>query len=188
MTPDSMGRTRRAAVALTLLGAITACAVPGLRRTSHSDAATTAAANAASWATTLLAAHREVDRGRHGEADRTLREFAERAPASPEAVETMYWRAVIMLDPTSRTGSAREAATMLEKYLASDAPLTHRTEAGVLHRVAASLVASAAAKPAMSEAEVKALKDELEQAKAELERIRKRLVAPPPTTPPPAGS
>jgi hypothetical protein len=183
-----MGRIRRAGLALTMIAAITACAVPGLRRAAPSDAATAAAANAASWASTLLVAHREVDRGRHAEADRTLSEFAERAPASPEAVETLYWRALIMLDPTSRTGSAREAATMLEKYLASDAPLTHRAEAGMLQRVASSIVASAAAKPAMSEAEIKALKDELEQAKAELERIRKRLVAPPPTTPPPGNS
>jgi hypothetical protein len=36
------------------------------------------------------------------------------------------------------------------------------------------------------EADIKALKDELEQTKAELERIKKRLASPPPpSTPPP---
>jgi hypothetical protein len=162
------------------------CAVPSLRRATPSDAATTAAANAASWAATLIAAHRDVERGRHADADRLLREFAERAPASPEAVEAMYWRAVIMLDPPSRVGTTREAVSLLEKYLASDAPLTHRTEAAVLQRLASSMATSPATRPGASDAEVKALKDELEETKAELERIRKRLAAPPPTTPPPA--
>lgn len=168
-----------------VVAALAGCAVPSLRRANPSETATAAAASAASWAATLLAAQREVDRGRHTEADRALREFAERAPASPEAIETMYWRAVIMLDPPSRSGSPRDAVTLLEKYLASDAPLTHRTEAAVLQRIATSLAASAT-RSGTSDAEVKALKTELEEAKAELERIRKRLAAPPPTTPPPA--
>ena len=184
--PSAHPTVRTAASVLLVLAAAAACALPGQRRPTPSEAATAAAAGAASWAATLLAAHREVDRGRHAEADRTLREFADRAPGSPEAMETNYWRAVIMLDPTSKSGSPREAVGLLDRYLASEAPLTHRTEAGVLQRLASSLVASSATRPAMTEAEVKALKDELEEAKAELERIRKRLVAPPPTAPPPA--
>ena len=178
-------RALRPAVIAALV-TVAGCAVPSLRRAAPSETATAAAASAASWAATLLAAQREVDRGRHTEADRTLREFAERAPASPEAIEAMYWRAVIMLDPPSRSGSPRDAVALLEKYLASDAPLTHRTEAAVLQRVATSLAANAAARSGTSEAEVKALKAELEEAKAELERIRKRLAAPPPTMAPPA--
>lgn len=185
---------RRTALRGVLVGAglavlfVGGCALPGQRRVAPSEAATAAAASAASWAATLVTAQREVERGRHAEADRVLREFAERAPLSPEAAETMYWRAVIMLDPTSRTGSTREAASLLEKYVASDMPLTHRTEAAVLQRIASTLGTSAAPRPSMSEAEIKALKDELEQAKAELDRIRKRLAAPPPTTPPPTAA
>ena len=180
------GRARSLMLAAWLLAlpAASGCAVPGLRRAAPGEAATVAAANAASWAATLLAAQRELERGRHAEADRTLREFAERAPSSPEAVETMYWRALIILDPASRGTTSREATALLEKYLASDAPITHRAEAAVLQRIAASM-ASAAARPTTSDAEVKALKEELEQTKAELERIRKRLAAPPPVTPPP---
>ena len=162
-----------------------ACAMPGQRRAARNDAAVAAAANAASWAATLLDAQRDVERGRHVEAERTLREFAERSPNSPEAVDAMYWRAVIMLDPTSRAGSAREAAALLERYVGSDAPLTHRMEALVLQRVAATLASAPTTRPT-SDAEVKALKEELEQTKAELERIRKRLASPPPVAPPPA--
>lgn len=176
------------AIGLLSLAVASGCAVPGLRRARPSDAATAAAANAASWATTLLAAQRDVDRGRHADADRTLREFAERAPASPEAVETMYWRAMIMLDPASRAGSTREALGLLERYLASDVPLTHRTEAAVLQRLATALAASASSRAGASDADVKALKDELEQTKAELERIRKRLAPPPLPAAPPSMS
>ena len=164
---------------------VTACATPGRARVSPNDAATAAAASAASWAATLVAAQRDVERGRHADADRTLREFAERAPGSPEAAGALYWRALIMLDPASRTGSTREASALLERYLASDVPLIHRTEAMVLQRVA-SAAAAASSRPATSDSEVKALKEELEQTRAELERIRKRLAAPPPSAAPPA--
>ena len=171
--------------AFVALAALAACAAPGPRRVTPSDQATAAAASAASWAATLVAAQRDVERGRHADADRALREFSDRAPSSPEGIEALYWRAVIMLDPTSRTGSARDAAGLLEKYLASSVPLTHRMEAAVLQRLALSGATSPAPRPSMSEAEVKALKDELDAAKAELDRIRKRLAAPPPTAPPP---
>jgi hypothetical protein len=171
------------------------CAAPGQRRAVASEAATVAAASASSWAITLLDAQREAERGRHAEADRSLREFAERAAPAPEATETMYWRAVFMLDPGNTAGSPREASGLLAKYLEADVPLAHRTEASILQRIAASLAAPREAAPARSgaadatrEAEMKALKDELEQTKAELERIKKRIAPPPtapPTTPPP---
>ena len=181
-----MSMIRPAVLGAALIGmSVTACATPGRRRVAPDDAAVVAAAGAASWATTLLAAQRDVERGRHAEADRALREFAERAPGSPEAADAMYWRALVMLDPASRAGSTREAGALLEKYLASEVPLTHRIEATVLQRMASAL-ASAGNRPATSDTEVKALKEELEQTRAELERIRKRLASPPPASPPPA--
>ena len=176
-------------IAVLFAAAITGCAVPSLRRANRDDAATAAAANASSWATTLLAAQREVERGRHADADRLLREFGERAAPAPESVATMYWRAVFMLDPASSTGSTREAVALLARYLDADVPLTHRTEAVVLQRIAAALAApregAAPGRGAATDAELKALKEELELTKAELERIKKR-IAPPPTTPPTA--
>jgi hypothetical protein len=146
------------------------------------------------WPVALIAAQSDADRGRHAEADRRLREFAAEHARSPEAVESTYWRAVFMLDPSNTAATAREAGALLERYLATSAPLIHRAEATVLQRIAKALAAprDPAPAPARSpepsrDAEVKALKDELEQTKAELERIKKRLSPPPTpaTTPPP---
>jgi hypothetical protein len=146
------------------------------------------------WPAALIAAQSDADRGRHAEADRTLREFAAEHARSPEAIETTYWRAVFMLDPANTVATAREAGTLLERYLASNAPLAHRAEAAVLQRIAKTLAAPREPAPARQpdaarEAEIKALKEELEQTKAELERIKKRVAPPPaPATPPPPSA
>ena len=142
------------------------------------------------WPIALIAAQSDAERGRHADADRTLREFAAEHERSPEALESTYWRAVFMLDPANTTATARDATTLLERYLGSAAPLAHRAEATVLARVAKALAAPRETAPprapdAAREAEIKALKDELEQTKAELERIKKRLAPPPATTTPP---
>ena len=62
--------------------ALSGCATPSLRRSRPSETVTAAAASASSWATTLIAAQRDVERGRHAEADRALREFGERTAPS----------------------------------------------------------------------------------------------------------
>jgi len=189
MTRTLMMPRRVGALLAPALALVTGCAAPSMRTGRASEAATGATANAASWATTLVAAQRDAERGRYAEADRTLREFADRAGRSADAAEALYWRAVFMLDPASPAGSIREAAGLLGRYLGADVPLTHRSEAVVLQRVATALGSMregapgrSAASEVVREAEMKTLKDELEQTKAELERIKKRL-APPPTTP-----
>jgi hypothetical protein len=146
-------------------------------------------ATGTTWGTALAAAQREAGNGRHEEADRTLRDFAAEHERSAEAIEASYWRAVFMLDPASSTSSPREAAALLERYLAAGTHQAHRAEALILQRLAKALQAAPAAAPARvvdtsRDAEIKALKDELQETKAELDRIRKRLA--PPTTPPPA--
>jgi hypothetical protein len=147
------------------------------------------ASAATAWPAVLIAAQSDVDQKRHAEADKALREFGAEYAQSPEALESTYWRAVFMLDPANTSATPREASALLERYLAATGPIIHRAEAGVLQRIARTLAAReapAASRPADAtrDAEVKALKDELEQTKAELERIKKRL-ATPPTTPPP---
>ncbi len=147
------------------------------------------------WPRVLIAAQADIEQGHHADADRRLREFSAEYARTTEAVESTYWRAVFMLDPANTVATPREAASLLDRYLASRAPLQHRSEATVLQRIAKTLGAreAAASSPAPAprvvadptrEAEIKALKDELELTKAELERIKKRL-APPPATPPP---
>ena len=161
----------------------------GLPALAQSDGSASTAA--AAWPSVLVGAQREIDRGRHGEADRALRDFATEYPESPEALESHFWRALVMLDPAGTVGTPREAGALLERYLESRTPLVNRVEAQVLQRVARTLAAPressspARAADATRDAELKALKDELEQTKAELERIKKRLAPPPATTTPP---
>ena len=146
------------------------------------------------WPNTLMAAHRAIGEGRYDRADRALVDFVTAYPGTAEAVEAEYWRAVVALDPANSAGSARDATTLLSRYLDSRLPLTHRAEATVLHRLAASLAetqrSGSAARTGVqsdaSDAEVQRLKRELEETKAELERIRKRLAPPAAGTPPPA--
>ena len=148
----------------------------------------------AAWPATVVAAHRELSEGRHSNADRLLREFAAAYPRTAEASESFYWRAIVALDPTNDGASPRDAAELLDGYLASRLPLTHRAEATVLRALAVSLAAPArgsgtpgGAVGESRDAEMQRLKQELESTKAELERIRKRL-APPPPPPPPTGT
>jgi len=192
MTPT---RALRLAAPLLATLALSACATPSLMRPRQNDQATVATASATAWATTLLAAQRDVERGRHADADKLLRDFADRSTGSPEAAETMYWRAVFMLDPGASNASTRDALGLLARYLDARVPLAHRTEALVMQRIGTALAAAresastaGGTRPVATEAEVKALKDELEQTKAELERIKKRLAPPPaaPATPPPS--
>ena len=142
---------------------------------------------------TLRQADSEAVGMRFGVADRLLAEFAETHPNTPEALETAFWRAVFKLDPTNQTATRRDALALLDSYLDGNTVVAHRGAALALRRVAtperpvavapapeAAPGAAPAATPAASAEEVQRLRDELAKAKAELERIRKRLSQPNP--------
>ena len=144
------------------------------------------------WSATLLQASTDASAGRYGVADRVLSDYATRYPASPDAAEVLYWRALYRLDPANQSASPREAIAMLDSYLGvSGAP--HRGEAQALRRIATALdrreqptsSTSAAPKPDSApdkakDEEIQRLKDELAKANAELERIKRRLAQPKP--------
>ena len=182
---------RRLLAACSIAAAVAGAA--GCRASSGATALTAGSeptGAAAAWPVILIAAESDVDQGRYADADKALREFAAEYARSPEALESTYWRAVFMLDPANTAATPRDAGVLLDRYLGSNAPLAHRGEATVLQRVVKILTTPRDAGPARApdatrDAEIKALKDELEQTKAELERIKKRLAPPPPTTPPP---
>ena len=140
------------------------------------------------WTPVLLQASQEAGAGRYTGADKLLADFAVRYPASAEATEAMYWRALYRLDPSNAAGSSKDAAVLLDGYIASGAN-AHRTEVLTLRRVAAALEARpTAAAPAKVEVlkpddkardeEIQRLKDELTKANAELDRIKRRLALP----------
>ena len=154
------------------------------------------------WPGAFGAAYKAVEAGRHAQADSILGAFAARHPRSPEARESLYWRALFRLDPGNPSGSALEAGTLLGRYLA-DSALPRRAEATLLHRNAIALdsrprqlvsvraslheantalaalkqdsTARAGAAAVITEEELQRLQTELANTKAELDRLRKRL-------------
>jgi hypothetical protein len=156
------------------------------------------------WTQTLADVRAATEGGKHGEADRLLATFAARHPGTPEATETLYWRALYRLDAANKTHTATDALQMLDAYLAArpadSVNFPFRAEALVLRRVAAqteqlgrALAAAnrenAAARagppaptrdPTVSDVAAKdsviaRLKDERDRAVDELERIKTRL-------------
>ncbi|MEP6991329.1 MAG: hypothetical protein ABJA80_10410, partial [bacterium] len=138
------------------------------------------------WTPLMLQAAQESAAGRYAVADQLLADFSTRYPASVEASDALYWRAVYKLDPGNSASTPRDAGVLLDGYLASGAT-AHRTEAHTLRRVATALDARATAVATppkvdvvkvddkVRDEEIQRLKDELAKANAELDRIKRRL-------------
>ncbi|HEY7896286.1 MAG TPA: hypothetical protein VIC24_15395 [Gemmatimonadaceae bacterium] len=170
---------------LTLL--LAACATTSARRTMPPAAD--------DWIGTIAGAKNQVALGHFDDADKSLYEFVQRYPSSPEAREATFWRALFKLDPANRGGSPRAATERLDEYLADTATSLHRAEASTLRRIAATFDSLAQRAPVVAvndsarladaqkaqeredemQKEMKALKDQLDKTNAELERIKKRL-------------
>ncbi|HKH93613.1 MAG TPA: hypothetical protein VKA54_17550 [Gemmatimonadaceae bacterium] len=143
------------------------------------------------WPAVYTQAMLDAREARLADADRALAEFAQRYPASPEAAEVPYWRALLKLDP-SNPALMRESLAMLDVYLANTPAGVHRLEAATIRRLGVTLEARNAALAAIppvaavrpedraQEEEVLRLRDELAKANAELARIRRRLARPRP--------
>jgi hypothetical protein len=161
------------------------------------------------WGRTLQEAQLAAKDARFEAADSILSRFAARYAGSPEALETAYWRALFKLDPLEHPESLTSAMALLDGYLADSRPRAHVAEAISLRRMSTQLEAlntratamvatiprenrepisavrppaeqKPATDPAAADAEIKRLKDELAKANAELDRIRRRLMRPPP--------
>jgi hypothetical protein len=144
------------------------------------------------WTAWLVQASQEATAGNYSVADRLLTEYGTRYPATPEAADAMYWRALYKLDPSNSAATPKDAGVLLDGYLASGTT-THRSEAQTLRRVASALETaktSTAPGPTKTEIvkvddksrdeELVRLRDELSRANAELERIKRRLTQPKP--------
>ena len=148
------------------------------------------------WTATLDSAQRLAADSQFASADTLLAMFAQGAPGSVGAQETVFWRGVFLLEPANKSASVHDAATAFENYLAGAGPLPHRSEAIVLRRTAhqidsltqsrsmdsvpaMNLVVSDSSRTSAREQEmaktVKLLQDSLNKTNAELERIKKRL-------------
>lgn len=147
------------------------------------------------WPGILVRAQRLVERGRYGEADQVLAEFAVQHAGTPEGAEADFWRAVFKADPSNPEVTVREQLAALDTYLSGGPELPRYVEVLVLRRLVETVdstrslvVAVRAAADARVDAkndEVKRLSDELEKTVAELDRIRRRLVPRPEERRPP---
>jgi hypothetical protein len=105
------------------------------------------------WPTTLSMAQFRVSEGKFDLADSVLAQFATKYPGSREALESIYWRALVRMDPSNPHGSVSDALASLETYVTDARSPDHMREAAALRRVALQLdtlnklVATAAALP-----------------------------------------
>ncbi len=175
---------------LLVLGATltVACAHPHAGAPSPADAA---------WTVTLDSAQRLAADSQYASADSLLAAFARDEPGSTGAHEAIFWHGVVLLESANSRARLLDAATAFDGYLGSSDTLPHRAEANVLRRTthlldslsqarsmdsvpAVHLVVSGdSSKTTVREQEmartIKMLQDSLNNATAELDRIKKRL-------------
>lgn len=175
-----------------VLRIVALCAMVGGCQSLPPQSLAPATSASSEWQATMAQSSQDASAGRYQAAERVLADFAARYPASNEATESMFWRALYKLDPGNTAAAPRDAMVLLDGY--AQAPQAHhRGEGVVLRRVAATLdarvVAAVTAPPvaALARPEDKAkdeellrLKDELAKTTAELERIKRRLASPKP--------
>jgi hypothetical protein len=149
-----------------------------------------------SWDSVHAAALRLAREGDPFTADSLLTAFAGQYAGTPEAGESLYWRALLRLDPDNPAAGPRDALAAVDAYLALGADQPRYDEALVLRRIASTLDslrqprvvvsptpladADTTAAVRARDEEIKRLREELQRTQAELERIRRRLGNPRP--------
>jgi hypothetical protein len=156
---------------------------------SLSDAA------AREWATTRVTVRELSERAEHAQADSILGAFRAQYPGTPSAADALFWRGMLRADPSNRSQASREASADLLAYESGGALHQHAAEAALVRRLllqvdslresvvreraaASVLIPRDSLKP--RDEELVRLRAELDQTRAELERVRRRLAPPPP--------
>ncbi|HTD62437.1 MAG TPA: hypothetical protein VK679_17400 [Gemmatimonadaceae bacterium] len=155
------------------------------------------------WPATRVAAESLITTGRYAAADSLLGTFSTRYSGTAEGAESLYWRAVLDLDPSNLSASPKDALTALDAYDAAPHNDAHLTEAHILRRVAvlvgsiqrlaeqaasqsdsasaadsatrASRAAAASDRVRSKDEEIARLRTELESTRAELDRTKEEL-------------
>lgn len=145
------------------------------------------------WVGASIEAQQAAGAGDFDRADSVLGRFARAFPASDEAAESQFWRALYQLHPANRQSSPRKAIQAFDAYLALGTRAARQPEATLLRGVAVRLD-SLLARPAVvrevetpaptdstaTQEEVAKLRAELRRTTEELERMRRRLAQPRP--------
>ena len=190
--PALAGAFRRLGIAALVLTA-QACRPPARSSTPPAPAEPFQAVASRTWSTTREAAVELQRRGEPAQADSLLTDFRARFPGTPAATEALFWRALLRADPAGRAAAPRAAVSDLDAYEAGGELQPHHATAGVIRRlllqndslrvaVAAERISAAVLVPRDSlkprDDEVVRLRAELEQTRAELDRVRRRLAPP----------
>ncbi len=197
-----MSRARRRRPALAALAALGAAFAAGCRSAPPAPPPpppppeTFADVAARRWAAARDTVAELRSRGEDAQADSVLGRFRAEFPGTPAAIDALFQRALLRADPASRARAPQAAMDDLDAYAAGGPLHVHGAEAHVIRRLVADAdsvrVAAAAERAAAAvliprdslrprDEEIARLRAELEQTKAELDRVRRRLA--PPTRP-----
>jgi hypothetical protein len=128
---------------------------------------------------TLLSIAPMTQRGEFPAADSTLAAFANRHEGTCEAAEAGYMRALLRLSPSNVHAKAETAIPLFDSYIGSSCVEPARaSEALLLRRIASDIVRHNFAADSASAEEVKKLKEQLDLAKKELDRLKMRVIPP----------
>jgi hypothetical protein len=155
------------------------------------------------WPGTRMAAESLATAGRYATADSLLAVFASNHTGTTQGAESLYWRALLDLDPSNLNASPRDALTALDAFEAAPNNDAHVTESHVLRRVAvlvssiqrlaeqaasssdsasaadsatrASRTAAASDRARSRDEEIARLKTELETTRGELDKTKEEL-------------
>ena len=128
---------------------------------------------------TLLTVAPMAQRGEFVAADSALSAFARNNQGSCEASEAGYVRALLRLSPSNINAKAETALPLLDSYLGSTCLTPGRAaEVLLLRRVAADMMRQNFAGDSASSEEIRKLKEQLELAKKELDRLKMRIIPP----------
>jgi hypothetical protein len=155
------------------------------------------------WPATRVAAESLAAAGRYATADSLLASFDSSSRGTAEGAESLYWRALLDLDPSNLNASPKDALSALDAFDEAPHNDAHFTEAHILRRVAvlvssvqrlaeqaasqsdsasaadsatrASRAAAASDRVRSKDEEIARLKTELEATRAELDRTKEEL-------------
>ncbi len=132
------------------------------------------------WQFTLLSVAPLAQRGDFVAADTMLAAFAHAHGGSCEAAESKYVRALLRLSPHNTSAKVETALPLLDTYLSSSCVAPGRAaEALMVRKVAADMMRQNFVGDSVSSEEIRKLKEQLELAKKELDRLKMRVIPPP---------
>jgi hypothetical protein len=131
------------------------------------------------WRLTLESIASLAARGQFAKADSVLALFASNHDGSCAAAEAMYTRALLKLAPNNTSRSSRDAVGLLDAYVGSTClPPNRAAEVNLIRNFAVELAHRPVLSDSASAEEVRKLREQLDQTKRDLERLKLRVIPP----------